>query len=169
LNEHSGSDVRQIEVLTAELLVHGPSRLEFEIAIAERKKYKWSGCDEIPAELIQAGGEILLSAIHKFDNSVWYKEELPHQWKESITISETRHCFRLQVVPTQGGPIVRTTFYLRTPATTPYWCPTCPIHLILIDIITLIMFSESAIVRHEMGQTSKFHVYLTHLNPKQLH
>jgi hypothetical protein len=33
---------------------------------------------------IQAGGEILLSAIHKLINSVWNKEELPDQWKESI-------------------------------------------------------------------------------------
>jgi hypothetical protein len=38
----------------------------------------------IPAKLIQAGGEILLSAIHKLINSVWNKKELPYQWKESI-------------------------------------------------------------------------------------
>jgi hypothetical protein len=30
----------------------------------------------MPAELIQAGGEILLSAIHKLINSVWNKKEL---------------------------------------------------------------------------------------------
>jgi hypothetical protein len=40
----------------------------------------------IPAELIQAGGEILLSEIHKLINSVWNKEELPNQWKESIIV-----------------------------------------------------------------------------------
>jgi hypothetical protein len=50
------------------------------------KKYKSPGSDQIPAELIQAGGEILLSAIHKLINSVWTKEELPDQWKESITV-----------------------------------------------------------------------------------
>jgi hypothetical protein len=38
------------------------------------------------SEMIQAGGEILLSAIHKLINSVWNKEELPCQWKESITV-----------------------------------------------------------------------------------
>jgi hypothetical protein len=48
----------------AEPLVPGPSRLEVEIAIAKLKKYKFPGSDEIPAELIQAGGEILLSVIH---------------------------------------------------------------------------------------------------------
>jgi hypothetical protein len=48
------SEVRQIEVHTAEPLVRGPSCLEFEIAIAVLKNYKSSDSDEIPAELIQA-------------------------------------------------------------------------------------------------------------------
>jgi hypothetical protein len=50
------------------------------------KKYKLPDNDQIPAELIQARGEILLSAIHKLINSVWNKEELPDQWKESIIV-----------------------------------------------------------------------------------
>jgi hypothetical protein len=50
------------------------------------KKYKSLGSDKIPAELIQAGGEIILSAIHKLINSGWNKEELPDQWKESIIV-----------------------------------------------------------------------------------
>jgi hypothetical protein len=60
--------------------------LEVEIAIAKMKMYKSPGNDQIPAELIQAGGEILLSAIHKLIKSVWNKEELPDQWKESIIV-----------------------------------------------------------------------------------
>jgi hypothetical protein len=76
----------QTEVHTAEPLVPGPSRLEVEIAIAKLKKYKSPGGDEIPTELIQAGGKILLSAIHKLINSIWNKEELPDQWKESIIV-----------------------------------------------------------------------------------
>jgi hypothetical protein len=44
------------------------------------------GSDEIPAELIQARGETLLSEIHKLINSAWSKEELPDQWKESIIV-----------------------------------------------------------------------------------
>jgi hypothetical protein len=83
---HNISEVKQIEVHTAEPLVHGPSRLEVEIAIAKLKKYKSPGSDQIPAEMIQAGGEMLLSAIHKLINSVWNKEELPDQWKESIIV-----------------------------------------------------------------------------------
>jgi hypothetical protein len=50
------------------------------------KKHKSPGSDQIPAELIQAGGETLLFAIHKFINSVWNKEELPDQWKQSIIV-----------------------------------------------------------------------------------
>jgi hypothetical protein len=64
----------------------GPSGLEAEIATVKLKKYKSPGSDEIPEELIQAGGKILLSAIHKLINSVWNKEELPDQWKESIIV-----------------------------------------------------------------------------------
>jgi hypothetical protein len=42
LNVHNVSDVRQIEVHTAEPLVPGPSHLEVEIAIAELRKYKFA-------------------------------------------------------------------------------------------------------------------------------
>jgi hypothetical protein len=50
------------------------------------KRYKSPSSDEIPAELIQAGGEILLYATHKLINSVWNNEEFPVQWKESIIV-----------------------------------------------------------------------------------
>jgi hypothetical protein len=83
---HNVSDVRQTEVHTAEPLVLGRSRLEVEIAIAKLKKYKSPGSDQIPAELIQAGGKMLLSVIHKLINSIWNKEQLPDQWKESIRV-----------------------------------------------------------------------------------
>jgi hypothetical protein len=47
LNVHNISDVRQIEVHMAEPLVPGPSRLEVETAIANFKKYKSPGSDQI--------------------------------------------------------------------------------------------------------------------------
>jgi hypothetical protein len=81
LNVHNNvSDVRQIEVHTTEV----------EIAIGKFKKYTSPGSDEIPAEVIQAGGEILLSVIHKLINSVWNKEELHDRWQESIILSTHR-------------------------------------------------------------------------------
>jgi hypothetical protein len=81
LNMHNVSNVRQIEVHMAESLVPGQSCLEVEIAIAKLKKYKSPGSDLIPAELIQAGGKMLLSVIHKLINSIWNKEELPDHAK----------------------------------------------------------------------------------------
>jgi hypothetical protein len=84
LNVHNNvSDVRQIQIHTAEPLVPGPSRLEVEIAIVTLKKYKLSVSDQIPAELIQAGGETSLSVIHKLIHSIWNKEKLSNQWMES--------------------------------------------------------------------------------------
>jgi hypothetical protein len=56
---------------TAELLVPDLSPFEVEIAIAKLKRYKSLGSDQIVTELIQAGGEILRSEIHKLINSIW--------------------------------------------------------------------------------------------------
>jgi cytochrome b len=50
------------------------------------------------AELIQAGGETLLSEIHKLINSVWNKEELPDQWKESIIVPVHKRVIKLTVI-----------------------------------------------------------------------
>jgi hypothetical protein len=70
----------------AEPFVPEPSIVKVEIAIGKLKSYKSPGTDQIPAELIKAGGEILCSEIHKFICSIWNKEKLPQQWKESIIV-----------------------------------------------------------------------------------
>jgi hypothetical protein len=88
---HNVSDVGQIEVYMAEPLVPGPSRLEVEIAIAKLKKCNSLGSDQIPAELIQARCEMLLSATHKPINSIWNKRELPHQWNGDKTNCNNYH------------------------------------------------------------------------------
>jgi hypothetical protein len=61
--------------------------VEVEIAVGKLKSYKFPGTDQIPAELIKSGGEILRSEIHNFICSIWNKEELPQQWKESIIVT----------------------------------------------------------------------------------
>jgi hypothetical protein len=63
-----------------------PIFLGIDIADAKSKNYKLPGSDEILAELIQAGGETLPSAIHKVVNSIWKNEEFPDQWKECIIV-----------------------------------------------------------------------------------
>jgi hypothetical protein len=95
---HSVSDVKHIELHTVELLLPDPSPFEVEIAIAKLKRYKSTGGDQILAELNQAGGETLWSEIHKHVNSIWSKEELPDEWKESLLYQFTRRAIKLAVV-----------------------------------------------------------------------
>jgi hypothetical protein len=54
-----------------------------EIAIGKLRSYKSPGTDQIPAEMIKAGGETLYSEIHRLICSVWNREEY---WKESIIV-----------------------------------------------------------------------------------
>jgi sorting nexin-29 len=71
---------------TAEPFVPEPSASEVEVATGKLKRYKSPSVDQIPAELIQVGGETLRSEIHRLIKLIWNKEELPHQWKESIVV-----------------------------------------------------------------------------------
>jgi hypothetical protein len=50
------------------------------------KIFKSPDSFQTAAELIQTGGEILQSEAHKRFNSIWNKEELSDQWKESIIL-----------------------------------------------------------------------------------
>jgi len=54
-----------------------PSALEVEVAIEKLKSHKLPGIDQIPAELIKAGGRTIHGAIHKLIIGIWNKEELP--------------------------------------------------------------------------------------------
>jgi hypothetical protein len=78
LNVHGAGGVRQTEIRTAELFVPDPSASEVEVAIGKLKRYKSPGFDQIPAELIEAGGEALRSEIDKLIKFIWNKEESPH-------------------------------------------------------------------------------------------
>ena len=71
LNVHEDNDVRQAEIHTVESLVPEPSAFEAELAIGKLKNHKSPGIDEIPAELIKAGGRKICYAIHKLIISIW--------------------------------------------------------------------------------------------------
>jgi hypothetical protein len=58
LNIQQVGGIRQTEIQTAEPFVPEPSISEVEVAIDKLKRYKSPGADQIPAELIQAGGNI---------------------------------------------------------------------------------------------------------------
>jgi hypothetical protein len=57
LNVHNGSGIRNTDIHIAEPLVPGPSYFDVEIAIAKLKKCKSPGSDQVPEELILAGGK----------------------------------------------------------------------------------------------------------------
>jgi hypothetical protein len=75
-----------MDIHTADPLFPKPSLVEVEIAIGKLKSYKTPGTDQIPAELIKAGAETLCSEIHRLICSIWNKEKLPQQWKESSIV-----------------------------------------------------------------------------------
>jgi len=86
LNIHGVNDVSQTEIHTAEPLVPEPNAFEVELAIEKLKSHKSPGIVQIPAELIKTGGRTISCEIHKLIISIWNKEELPEEWKESIII-----------------------------------------------------------------------------------
>ena len=63
-----------------------PSAFEVELVIEKLKNHKSPGIDQIPAELIKAGGRTICSEIHKLIISIWNKEELPDEWKKLIIV-----------------------------------------------------------------------------------
>ena len=83
---HGVKDVGQVEIHTAESLVPEPSSFEVELVIDKLKSHKSPGMNEIPAELIKAGGGTICLEIHKLITSVWKKEKLPVEWKGSIIV-----------------------------------------------------------------------------------
>ena len=87
LNVHGVNDFRQTETHTAEPLVPEPSAFEVRLAIEKLKSYKSSGIDQISAELIKEGCKTIRYQIHKRIVSIWNKEKLPEERKESIIVT----------------------------------------------------------------------------------
>ena len=66
--------MREIQIQTAEPLIPEPTLLEVEIAIEKLKKYKSPVMDQISAELIQDGGNSLLTEIYELVLAIWKKK-----------------------------------------------------------------------------------------------
>jgi len=49
------------------------------LAFDKLKRPKSPGIDQIPAELIKAGGRTICFEIHKLITSIWKKEKLPEE------------------------------------------------------------------------------------------
>jgi hypothetical protein len=92
INVHGVHDVRLKDTYTAESLQPEPRVLEVEIAIGKFRT------DQISDELTKAGGEALCSDIYKLICSIWNKEKLPQQWKESIIVPIYKRLIKLIVI-----------------------------------------------------------------------
>ena len=62
-------------------------REEVEIAVAALKKGKSAGVDNIPAELVQAGGETMIDFLTEICNRIWRTGEWPTPWTQSLIIT----------------------------------------------------------------------------------
>ena len=60
---------------------------EVEIAVASLKKGKSAGVDNIPAELVQAGGETMIDVLTEICNRIWRTGEWPTPWTQSLFIT----------------------------------------------------------------------------------
>jgi hypothetical protein len=89
-------------------------------AIAKLNMFKSPGTGQIPAELIQAGGEILRSKIHKLINCIWNKEELPNQWKESIIVPVHKKGDKIECSNYQGISLLSTLSSILLSRLSPY-------------------------------------------------
>ena len=56
------------------------------MAIEKLKSHKSPDIAHIPGESSKAGGRTIHSEIHKLIISVWNKEKLPEEWKESVIV-----------------------------------------------------------------------------------
>jgi hypothetical protein len=92
-----------MDIHTSEPLLSEPS-LEVETAIEKLRRNKSLGIDQIPAELIKAGGETLYSEICELICSIWNKEELPQQWKEFTIYQFIKRMKRLIVIIIEESP-----------------------------------------------------------------
>jgi hypothetical protein len=79
-------NLRQTEIHTAETLEREPSVFDFQTTIQKLNRYKSPGIHQIPTELLKAGSRRARSQIHKLINSIWNKEKLPEERKESIIV-----------------------------------------------------------------------------------
>ena len=66
---------------------HPILRREVEAAVQSLKKEKSAGVDNIPAELVQTGGEDVITTRTTICNRIWRTEEWPSPWTQSLVIT----------------------------------------------------------------------------------
>ena len=66
---------------------HSILREEVELAVQKLKKGKSAGADNIPGELIQAGGDPVINILTNMCNTIWQTGEWPTPWTQSLVIT----------------------------------------------------------------------------------
>ena len=135
LNIHGFNDVWQTETHTAESLVPEPRAFEVEMAIEKPESHKSQGIDQIPAELVKVGSRTIRSEIYKLITSVWKKEKLPVEWKESIIVPTYKKGDKTDYSNYRGISLLPTTYKIL--------CSTL--------LSTLILYAEEIIGDHQCG------------------
>ena len=87
-----------------------PSAFEVDLAIEKLKSHRSPGIDQIPAELIKPRGIKIRCEIHKLINSIWNKEELPEEWKESIIVPIYKKGNKTDCSNYRGISLLQTTY-----------------------------------------------------------
>ena len=62
-------------------------REEVEAAVKSLRKGKSAGVDNIPSELVQAGGEVMIDMLLIICNKIWQTGEWPTPWTQSLIIT----------------------------------------------------------------------------------
>jgi len=76
--------------------------------------YMYIRIDQIPAELIKGGGSTICGEFHKLIVSIWDKEELPEEWKESIIVAIYKKWDKTDCNNYRGMSLLPTTYKILT-------------------------------------------------------
>ena len=87
-----------------------PSASEVELAIDKLKSHISPGTDLIPVEMMTVRGRLKHYEIHQFIISIWSKEELPEEWKESIIVHIYKKCDKTACSNYRGISLLPTTY-----------------------------------------------------------
>ena len=74
------------------------------------KSHKSPGNNQIPAELTKAGCRTIRYEMHKLIISIWNKEKLPEEWKESIIVPMYKKVDKTDCSNYRGISLLPTTY-----------------------------------------------------------
>ena len=91
------ADPPQIDQPQIPFPVDVPTIAEVKAAVKSLKNGKAPGIDQITAEMIKAGGDILLQRLHVLLTCIWDTEYVPSAWKKAIVVpilkkGDSREC-----------------------------------------------------------------------------